>query len=196
MCRLLPGEGQEIADKLGGAIAFAGDLFQIGPQLAAQFAAAQNQFQVSFDDRQRVVQFVGHARNHLAQCGELFRLTKLLFQSRPIGQFAQEELVGRPAFKADRRAMRLCRRDAAVAPDEGEVAMPTDGGKPLRPRLRPGLRLRVDLAKAGQQIRVRAGDTQQTFGGLIQLQNLQVLRLGDDDAFTSLVEQAPVAFLS
>ena len=51
------------------------------------------------------------------------------------------------------------------------------------------------MAKAGQQIRVRAGDTQQTFGGLIQLENFQVLRLGNDDAFTRLIEQVPVAFL-
>ena len=59
--RLFAGEGQEVADELGGAVAFVGDLLQIGADLLAQLVPTQDEFHISFDDRQRVVQLVGNA---------------------------------------------------------------------------------------------------------------------------------------
>jgi len=43
MHRLFAGKGQEIADEFGGAVAFEGDLFQVGARGLAQLVPTQDQ---------------------------------------------------------------------------------------------------------------------------------------------------------
>src|SRR5439155_2697992 len=118
MNRLFAGKGQEIADQFGGAVAFEGDLLQVGSRGLAQWVPSQNQLQVAFDDRQWIVQLVRDAGNHLAERRELFRLPQLLFELRALGQFAEKKLVGCLAVETDRRAVRFNGSQRAVASHE------------------------------------------------------------------------------
>ena len=99
MRRLLARKRQEVHHQLGRAVAFMRRLFQIRARLRAQLMMGQHQFQVTFDHRQRIVQFMRDAGNHLADGGEFFRLAQLLFQPRALRQFQQGELVGAPAVE-------------------------------------------------------------------------------------------------
>src|SRR5207247_5695770 len=92
----------------------------------------QDQFQVPFDDRQGIVQLVRNPRNHLAERGEFFRLSQLLFKAGALGQLAEEKLERGAPLKTDGRAVHFRWRDSAVAADEVQVAMAADGREPLR----------------------------------------------------------------
>src|SRR6266516_4648396 len=196
MNRLFAGKRQEIADEFGGAVAFEGDFFQVGAGGLAQGVPAQDQLQVALDDSQRTVQLVRNAGNHLAKRRELLRLPKLLFEARALGQFAEKKLVGRLAVETDRRAVRFNGGQGAVAAHEIQMAVPANRGEPFRAGLRHRLRLGMKLAEIPQPDGgITASDSEQTFGGLVQLQHAQVFRVGDDDAFARLIEQTSVAFL-
>ena len=115
---LLTRKGQELADQLGGAIAFLRGLLQIVAGLWRQLMMREHQLQITFHDRQRVVQFMRHTGDHQADGRKFFRLAQLLFEPRAFGKFQQEKLVSRFAVKLDLRAVDLHRHQRSVFPHQ------------------------------------------------------------------------------
>ena len=74
---LFPRQGKEIQDQLGGAVAFHGGLLEVGARPGIQIVVGKHELEIALDHRERIIQFVGHAGNHPADGGQLFRLPQL-----------------------------------------------------------------------------------------------------------------------
>src|SRR5262249_30144051 len=70
--RLFAGKGEEIANKFSGASAFVGNFLEVTAGLGRKFVMSENQFQITFNNGKRIVQFVGDAGDHLAEGRKFF----------------------------------------------------------------------------------------------------------------------------
>src|SRR5437667_205180 len=61
VCWLLAREGEKIAHQVGGTIAFTRNFLQVCASKIAQFMSSENQFEISFDHGQWIVELVGDA---------------------------------------------------------------------------------------------------------------------------------------
>ena len=156
-----------------------------------------DQIQIAFDDGKGIVEFVGHAGNHLAQAGKFFGLAQLLFQPGAVGDFAEEELEGVLSLVINAGAFDLGDGGAAVFLQDPQGAPGAEMVDPFRGAGRRRGRALRGLAEGGQGLFPRFVPVQaeQSHGGFVQVKNAQVAGGGDNDGFARLVEQIAVLFL-
>ena len=83
---MFAGKDKQILDDFRRPFSLRVDLLKILVALLRQSLVAQQQLGVATDARERVVQFVGDARDQLADSREFFRLNELLFKLATVGQ--------------------------------------------------------------------------------------------------------------
>jgi hypothetical protein len=188
------GEGEELADQLGGAVAFLDDNLQIGAGLGADLVVGDDQIEIAFDDGKGVVQFVGDAGDHLAKIGELLGLAQLLFEAAAVGHFAKEELEGILALVIHAGAFDLGEGGGAVFFQNAQGGLGTEAVDPFE-AVALGLGRAVGSLTEGREElfpRFLAAETEQTDGALVQVKNTEIAGGGDDDGFAGLVKEVAV----
>src|SRR5258708_9038876 len=190
-------EGEEIHDELGGAVAFVGGLLKVSAGLRAQVVVGKDEFEIAFDDRERIVEFLGDAGNHPANGREFFRLAKLLFQAGPLREFDDEKLIGGAAVEINQGAVDFNGNNGAVFAHEVHGTLAAEGEEPVFAVLRRRAGLAFDLAKRaeGMPAQFGTGDAQEAFGGAVQFEDAEIVGIGDENGFARLVEEFLVADL-
>ena len=155
---LLAAEGQQLLRQRSRPVSRVLDFGDVGPQRAAGFQGAQQQFAVAQDRRQEIVEVMSHSTGESADRFHFLRLLELLFESlalSDVGRDAQD-VIGRAVLSDDRpldslvppdlphRIRDHLLRDEFLAQRIHQFPVPFEG--------------RLDLGRVGIEIRVSLAD--------------------------------------